>query len=356
MKAAQFSDDFLIVPFRVVEGVIQTEDYIPNEHRSIAAANYRRAPTSVVGTWLLRGVNHINRVFNAVFNRRGLSAEASRKFTVYERFLGMNRSPQGIVLDIGCGRASLLLWWARQHPACLFIGLDVNLDDLKTAAAARDAQSLHNLVLVQGRIQRQLFRPGLFSRVVSTQVFEHFSPDALRAAFGEIERLTGPGALILIEVPGRLFMESGFWFYRVLSRIPFLRHRYHILKAFRETGTYPAFEKHNHYVPGYSETGFVAYLSPGLCFRNHAYTINALTAWCFYLGTLAKHYRAYTFILEHLLSKFESLFCSKKAGLNLILCFQRVQPPAHVFGSGLIMVESEGAPQPPRTQAAADLV
>jgi hypothetical protein len=68
-----------------MEGVVQTGDYIPNNHYAVSEANYSRSPTTKLGRCLLWGVSKINRVFNAIFNQQGLSAEVSRKLQAHIR-------------------------------------------------------------------------------------------------------------------------------------------------------------------------------------------------------------------------------------------------------------------------------
>jgi hypothetical protein len=104
------------------------------------------------------------------------------------------------------------------------------------------------------------------------------------------------------------------------------------LEDFHKVGTYPALEKHQHYVLGYDERAFHNYLSDDLCFRNFAYTLGPLTGWAFILRCFAKYFDAITYFPEHILSIIEAKLFSRKPGYNIILVYEKIEPPAHVFG------------------------
>jgi demethylmenaquinone methyltransferase / 2-methoxy-6-polyprenyl-1,4-benzoquinol methylase len=102
--------------------------------------------------------------------------------------------PEDLVLDVGCGTGALTAAMAARTAV---VGLDVSpamLDRARTRLRGRAGATL-----VQGSAFRLPFREGAFTAVTSAFVLRNL--DDLPAAFGEMGRVSGPGArLALVDI------------------------------------------------------------------------------------------------------------------------------------------------------------
>jgi ubiquinone/menaquinone biosynthesis C-methylase UbiE len=134
----------------------------------------------------------------------------------FERRLIMRRlrkySPQGTLLDIGCGPGYLAAEIARRYPALDVIGLDISPDMLKLAA--RNLPSGRVKLLLGDAAALPLENESVDS-VVSSASLHHW--EDVPAAFNEIYRVLRPGGRFLIMDLRRDTAGLSFFIARILN-------------------------------------------------------------------------------------------------------------------------------------------
>jgi ubiquinone/menaquinone biosynthesis C-methylase UbiE len=131
----------------------------------------------------------------------------------FERKLFMKEltrySPQGTLLDIGCGPGYLAAEIIRKYPELQVIGLDISRDMLDLAA-----NNLHSnkVRLVLGDAAALPIGESSIDFVVSSLSLHHWDNPA--ASFREIYRVLRPGGRYLImdmrrDAPGLLYLVAG---------------------------------------------------------------------------------------------------------------------------------------------------
>ena len=122
----------------------------------------------------------------------------------------LNRAPAPLVLDIGCGRGSLVAELARL--GARGIGLE--------RAALGSFPGHANLELRVGELSEQRFRAASFDGVVLWHAFEHLGNP--RAVLAEVGRIMKPGGLLVIAVPNNASWQARFfgrcWFHLDVPR------------------------------------------------------------------------------------------------------------------------------------------
>ena len=144
------------------------------------------------------------------------------------------------ILDIGCGRASLLRLLDRQLPFARDpVGLDGSRAAL-AAAAADEARAGRGSALVRGEASALPFADASFRLVLCGHLVKHLGDDALRDLLDEILRVLAPGGLALLwefAPTGRRRLDA--WNRRVLGfggSAPRLRSTRALLRFAREAG------------------------------------------------------------------------------------------------------------------------
>lgn len=103
------------------------------------------------------------------------------------------------VLDAGCGRGRLPMYWSKWGPADKqpeFTGFDLLADKLALAGDKGYRQ------LIQHDITRPWpFDEGHFDAVICEQVLEHLGDKQLQFALSELYRVLKPGGIALIGTP-----------------------------------------------------------------------------------------------------------------------------------------------------------
>lgn len=108
---------------------------------------------------------------------------------------------EGVFLDIGCSAGRLVLHVAEQ--ARLAVGMDISLEQIGNARAARRRSGLANAAFVAGDLHSPPFREGTFAAVASRYTLHHTDLD---------ETLPIVGGLVAPR--GRLFLRD------IAMRIP----------------------------------------------------------------------------------------------------------------------------------------
>ncbi|WGV19955.1 class I SAM-dependent methyltransferase [Pseudomonas putida] len=114
--------------------------------------------------------------------------------------------PGDVVLDIGCGPASLLLQLARLNPRAEFIGADLSASMLEVGRASIDQQGIDNVELREEDMTRLA---GIADRsvdvVISSMALHHLADLAqLEATFRNIARVLRNDRAIYLNDFGRL--------------------------------------------------------------------------------------------------------------------------------------------------------
>ncbi|PUB28688.1 methyltransferase family protein [Promicromonospora sp. AC04] len=129
-------------------------------------------------------------------------------YDVFSRFSGVRPlhdraaalagiAPGEIVLDVGCGTASLSLAVLRAQPAARVTGLDPDVAALRVAARKASRRRVP-LTLVQGFADRLPTGDGSLDHIVSSLALHHV-PDEARIRFGqEAFRALRPGGKVTI--------------------------------------------------------------------------------------------------------------------------------------------------------------
>lgn len=118
------------------------------------------------------------------------------------------------VLDLGCGegRHTLGLYYLHQQSPVTLVGLDLSMDDLKTALQRRAdipvEQPLASASFIHGNGLKLPFADHCFDHIVCSEVLEHI-PD-YRGMLAEIGRVLKPGGSLCISVP-RAWPEKICW-------------------------------------------------------------------------------------------------------------------------------------------------
>lgn len=124
--------------------------------------------------------------------------------------------PGDVILDVGCGTATLAIMIKRQCPQARVIGLDPDPEVLRIARR----KAIHAGVaieFVEGGAHRirDAIPAGVPNKVISSLVFHHLSLPNKRAAFEAILAVLRPGGALHVADYG--FQRT--WLMRVLFRI-----------------------------------------------------------------------------------------------------------------------------------------
>jgi SAM-dependent methyltransferase len=103
-----------------------------------------------------------------------------------------------VLVDLGCGRGSLLRRFAGSLERCIGIDVADAMIDLSRSGGAE------NVEFVAGSVVTPPLAPESADVVVSRQVMEHLHPDDVPGHLRAVRRLLRPGGRFLIETPSRL--------------------------------------------------------------------------------------------------------------------------------------------------------
>ena len=105
----------------------------------------------------------------------------------------LNLQPHQRLLDIGCGRASVLrLLWQRVPFDRPPVGLDISRVMLRLAGASRNGASPH---LAQGSVTSLPFPQESFDVVVAGHIIKHLSDGGVADCLREVWRVLTPGGV-----------------------------------------------------------------------------------------------------------------------------------------------------------------
>jgi SAM-dependent methyltransferase len=117
--------------------------------------------------------------------------------------------PGDTVLDLGCGPANALAWFARLNPETRFIGMDLSEAMLTRARERVAALRLDNVEFVHGDITNlRRFRTGSIDAVTSTMALHHL-PDlaSLSRTLSEVDRVRRRGGGLFLADFARMRSE-----------------------------------------------------------------------------------------------------------------------------------------------------
>ncbi len=115
--------------------------------------------------------------------------------------------PGQVVLDLGCGTATLTILLKQAHPDAAVTGLDGDPEVLRIGQAKAEKAGVH-LTLDQGMAYALPYPDGSFDRVVSSLMFHHLSTQDKQRAMNEVYRVLRPGGSFWIADFGR---PQGTW-------------------------------------------------------------------------------------------------------------------------------------------------
>lgn len=107
-----------------------------------------------------------------------------------------------LVLDLGCGTATLTVLIKQLHPEAVVYGLDGDHKVLKLAQSKISSVHL-DIQLVNGLVTKIQFPNNYFDEVLSSLVFHHLSLEAKELALQEIFRVIKPGGSLHIADWGK---------------------------------------------------------------------------------------------------------------------------------------------------------
>jgi SAM-dependent methyltransferase len=113
----------------------------------------------------------------------------------FERRVAPLLRPGVRILDVGSGRRPAIPS-AQRPPGCLYVGLDISLDELRSApAGSYDQMRPGDVAELRPELE------GRFDLAVSWQVLEHVKP--LDAALENIRRYLVPGGVLVALLSGK---------------------------------------------------------------------------------------------------------------------------------------------------------
>ncbi len=120
----------------------------------------------------------------------------------------MDRRGTRTVLDLGCGSGRHLVHLA-DHGFEVH-GVDSSPHAVRLAREWLESRQLRARVILHDITAPLPYAAGYFDAVVSIQVVHHAVSETIRRIVSEIERVTKPGALIFVTVPGSRNQASRF--------------------------------------------------------------------------------------------------------------------------------------------------
>lgn len=128
--------------------------------------------------------------------------------------------PEDVILDVGCGTASLAIMIKRQCPQARVIGLDPDPEVLRIARR-KAIQAGVVIEFVEGGAHRILdaFAAGGPNKVVSSLVFHHLSLQAKRAALEAIFAVLKPGGRLCVADYGLQRTRLMRWLFRLVQHL-----------------------------------------------------------------------------------------------------------------------------------------
>nr|HNH84770.1 class I SAM-dependent methyltransferase [Acidobacteriota bacterium] len=107
-----------------------------------------------------------------------------------------------MVLDLGCGTATLTILIKQLHPEAVVYGLDGDQKILELAQSKTTAANL-DIQLVKGLVTELQLPNNVFNEVLSSLVFHHLSLEEKKLALREVFRVIKPGGSLHIADWGK---------------------------------------------------------------------------------------------------------------------------------------------------------
>ncbi len=143
-------------------------------------------------------------VWDEIWSQRGLvrtfiAAVREGMHTLHRRVLARHLTPETLLLELGCGPATLTLSVAPHIRA--LVGLDVSEEALRQARQNASARGVTNATFVQGDCRSVPFDRA-FDVVWSAGLIEHFFADDV-AVVRQHLRAAAPDGIVLLSVPAK---------------------------------------------------------------------------------------------------------------------------------------------------------
>lgn len=116
----------------------------------------------------------------------------------------LDPQPDDVIVDVGCGTATLAIMIKRRSPQARVIGLDPDAQVLRIARR-KVMKAGVTIELIEGEARRlaDVIQQGQPNKVVSSLVFHHLSLGGKRAALAAILAALNPGGRLYIADYGR---------------------------------------------------------------------------------------------------------------------------------------------------------
>ena len=132
--------------------------------------------------------------------KRTDSEKRSRQLRWLHYRLGLeDKEATGLFLDIGCGYGQILREAAQEFE--LAVGIDLDLEELQSAAELNKQKGIQNAVLIRASAQVLPFMPNQFSAIYCVQVLEHVSDP--EGVISGLRSVLVPDGYFFLSAPNR---------------------------------------------------------------------------------------------------------------------------------------------------------
>lgn len=123
----------------------------------------------------------------------------------------INPRPGMTILDIGCGRGSMMVYCGLQGATVYGVDLD--------ATAVRATNDALRRLGISGEARvadatKRLFDASVFDAAISSDFFEHIGEDDKRAVLREAYRVLKAGAPLVVKTPNLSYLRLSLWYKR----------------------------------------------------------------------------------------------------------------------------------------------
>ena len=253
------------------------------------------------------------------------------KFRTWVRYLQLDRSYTGIILDLGCGPGWLCIWLAGQFPGSTVVGMDAQQGAIQQALKNRDQAGVKNVHFLVGSVVNLPFADGSCPKAISTQVYEHLPPPHDHLMLEECHRVVQEGGDFVLNTPGPLFLEHrSYPVYKLASWLrPRMKESNETLRRYWDQGTYDAWGIHEHVRSGFYPWEVFDRAPWGLAPVQYKYIMKHLGALWFQFTSINRIFRGILLPFSYLAFWIDDHLPG--TGFDLTIRFQKLgSVPAHV--------------------------